>query len=101
MDLAELTAKANEALSNGNGGFTRKVKFDFGDVGTLLVDGEAGTASNDDGEADTTLSLDWDSFKKIAKGEMDPAMAFMQRKLKVSGDMSVALQLKDLMSKLA
>lgn len=101
MDLAELTAKAKDALEGGVPGFTKKVKFDFGDVGKLLLDGEAGQASNEDGDADATLSLKWDNFIKMAKGEMDPTMAFMQGKLKVSGDMSVAMQLKELMSRFA
>jgi len=101
MDLAALTAKASEALSGGGGDFTKKVKFDFGDVGKLFIDGEAGTATNDDGEADATVSVDWDDFKKLAAGEMDGTMAFMQGKLKVAGDMSVAMQLQGLMSKFA
>ena len=100
MDLSELTTKAAEAMAGGTD-FTRKVKFDFGDVGRLLIDGEAGTASNEDGEADATISVDWDDFARLAKGEMDPTMAFMQGKLKVAGDMTVAMQLQSLMSKLA
>ena len=101
MDLAELTTKAKTALEGGAGDFTKTVKFDFGDVGKLLIDGAAGTASNDDGDADATISVDWDDFKKLAAGEMDGTMAFMQGKLKVAGDMSVAMQLQSLMSKFA
>lgn len=101
MDLAELTTKAKEALEGGVDGFTNKVKFDFGDAGKLLLDGTTGTASNDDGEADATLSLSWDNFMKMVQGNMDPTMAFMQGKLKVSGDMSVAMQLKELVSRFA
>ncbi|MEM9937314.1 MAG: SCP2 sterol-binding domain-containing protein [Pseudomonadota bacterium] len=99
MDLAELTSKAAEAVAGGGGGFTKKVKFDFGDVGKLFIDGAAGIANNDDGDADATVKVDWDDFTKLAGGEMDPTMAFMQGKLKVLGDMSVAMQLQSLMSK--
>ena len=99
MDLSELTTKAKDALAGGVPGFTKKVKFDFGDAGKLLLDGETNEASNDDGDADATLSLDWDNFLKMAKGQLDPTMAYMQGKLKISGDMSVAMQLKDLLSK--
>jgi putative sterol carrier protein len=100
MDLAELTAKANEAVSAG-GDFKKKVKFDFGSVGKLLIDGMAGTASNADDAADATIKVDWDDFVKISTGAMDATMAFMQGKLKVEGDMSVAMQLQSLMKKLA
>ncbi len=98
MDLSELTAKAASAISAG-GDFTKKVKFDFGDVGKLFIDGVAGNVDNSDSEADATIKVDWDDFKKLSAGELDPTMAFMQGKLKVAGDMSVAMQLQGLMSK--
>jgi len=98
MTLEELTTKANAALGAG-ADFSRKVKFDFGETGKLLIDGASGTADNSDGEADATVKLDWDDFKKISAGEMDPTMAFMQGKLKVDGDMSVAMQLQSLLEK--
>ena len=98
MTLEELTSKANAAVSAG-GDFTKKVKFDFGDLGKLFIDGAEGKADNSDGDADATIKVDWDDFKKISAGEMDPTMAFMQGKLKVEGDMSVAMQLQSLMSK--
>ncbi len=98
MDLSELTAKAASAVTAG-GDFTKKVKFDFGDIGKLFIDGTAGQVDNSDSDADATVSVDWEDFKKLAAGEMDPTMAFMQGKLKVAGDMSVAMQLQGLMSK--
>ncbi len=100
MTLEELTQKANAAVSAG-GDFTKKVKFDFGDVGKLLIDGAGGKADNSDDDADATIKVDWDDFQKISGGEMDPTMAFMQGKLKVEGDMSVAMQLQSLMAKFA
>jgi len=99
MDLAELTSKAAAAVAGGGGDFTKKVKFDFGDVGKLFIDGAAGVADNSDGEADATVKVDWEDFMKLAAGQLDPTMAFMQGKLKVLGDMSVAMQLQGLMSK--
>ena len=100
MDLAELTAKANDAVSAG-GDFKKKVKFDFGDAGKLLIDGMNGVANNSDDAADATIKVDWEDFKKIATGGLDATMAFMQGKLKVEGDMSVAMQLQSLMKALS
>lgn len=100
MDLATLTQKANEAVSAG-GDFKKKVKFDFGDDGKLYIDGANGKADNSDADADATIKVAWEDFKKLAAGEMDPTMAFMQGKLKVIGDMSVAMQLQSLMKKLS
>lgn len=99
MDLASLTAKASQALSAG-GDFNKKVKFDFGDDGKLFLDGVNGTASNEDADADATVKVDWDDFQKLAAGQLDPTMAFMQGKLKVAGDMSVAMKLQGLLSKI-
>jgi putative sterol carrier protein len=98
MDLATLTQKANDAVSEG-GDFKKKVKFDFGDQGQLFIDGQNGKADNSDGDADATVKVDWDDFQKLVAGQLDPTMAFMQGKLKVLGDMSVAMQLQGLMKK--
>ena len=98
MDLAELTSKADSAVEAG-GDFTKKVKFDFGDAGKLFIDGVAGKADNSDSDADATIKVNWDDFVKISEGAMDPTMAFMQGKLRVEGDMSVAMQLQNLMKK--
>lgn len=99
MDLATLTQKASEALA-GASGFDKKVKFDFGDAGKLFLDGENGTVNNDDAEADATMAVDWDDFIKLAKGQLDPTMAFMSGKVKVLGDMSVIMKLQDLVKTL-
>ena len=98
MDLAEVTSKMQAAL--GAGGFDKKVKFDFGDIGKILVDGPGGKVSNDDGAADATVSVAFDDFVKLAQGALDPMMAYMSGKIKVAGDMSVAMKLQSLLSKL-
>lgn len=100
MDLAQLTQRAAAAIAGGSD-FKKKVKFDFGSVGKLFIDGAAGVADNSDGAADATISINWDDFVKLSSGALDPTMAFMQGKLKVAGDMSVAMQLQSLMKKLA
>ncbi len=99
MNLADVTARVQSALGPGSG-FDKKVKFDFGSVGKLLIDGAAGKASNEDGAADATVTVAFDDFLKLAQGALDPTMAFMQGKLKVAGDMGVAMKLQSLFSKL-
>ena len=99
MDLATLTEKAKSAMAAG--GFDKKVKFDFGSIGKLFLDGVSKTADNSDGDADATVKVDVEDFKKLAAGQMDPTMAFMQGKLKVAGDMSVAMKLQSVLKGLA
>ena len=63
MTLEELTQKAAGAVTAG-GDFTKKVKFDFGDTGKLFIDGAAGNVDNSDSEADATIKVDWEDFRR-------------------------------------
>lgn len=78
----------------------KKVKFDFGDAGKIHLDGIAGAVSADDNPADTTIKVKLEDFVAMAQGQLDPTAAFMQGKLRVEGDMGVAMQLQSVMAKL-
>jgi len=95
MDNSEIIAKMNDALAS-SGGTDKSVKFDFGDDGKILLSGSEATESDDD--ADCTISVSKDDFIALASGNLDPMMAFMSGKLKVAGDMSVAMGLQSLFS---
>lgn len=101
MDLAQVTAKITEAVG-ANSGLGKTLKFDFGDMGKIFVDGVSSpnTVSNDDKPADCTLQLGWEDFLNMSQGKLDPTMAFMQGKLKVLGDMSIAMKLQPILAKL-
>ncbi len=100
MDLAEVTQKIQSALAGGSD-FDKTVKFDFGDVGKVFVDGPNNTASNEDKAANATVRVSFDDFKALAAGQLDPMQAFMSGKVAVDGDMSVAMKLQSLLSKLS
>lgn len=76
-----------------------RFKFDFGDEGTILVDGtqNPATVSREDADADTTFVCSAEMFANIANGSQDPTMAFMTGKLKVQGSMGNALKLASLL----
>jgi len=77
-------------------------QFDLsGDAGgayhIVLKDGQgdagAGTAEN----PNTTISMSADDFVGLATGKLYPTMAFMTGKLKVRGDMALAMKLQNLL----
>ncbi len=95
MDNADIVAKMTEALGKA-GGLDKSVKFDFGDDGKIFASGTEAKEADDD--ADCTISVSKDDFEALASGDLDPMMAFMSGKLKVAGDMSVAMGLQSLFS---
>jgi putative sterol carrier protein len=78
----------------------KRVKLDFGDQGTVMLDGAAQQVSEDGGAADTTIKVSWDDWQQMAAGQLDGMTAFMTGKLKIDGDMSNAMQLQGVLSKL-
>jgi putative sterol carrier protein len=78
----------------------KRVKLDFGGEGTVMLDGQANQVSEEDGPADTTIKVAWDDWKAMADGQLDGMTAFMTGKLKVEGDMSNAMSLQGVLSKL-
>ncbi len=78
----------------------KRVKLDFGDEGIIMLDGRDNVINNDDGPADATIRVSLANFLAMADGKLNGAMAFMQGKLKVDGDMTVALQFQSVTAKM-
>lgn len=94
MNVEELTAAMKEKLE-GNTALSSIVKFNFGDDGLISLDGSGSSieVSNEDLDADCTVNVSLDDFNQIIDGSLNPQMAFMMGKLKVEGDMGIAMQL--------
>ena len=97
MTKSEMAAKMTEAGAWLPG---KRVKFDFGSEGAVMLDGVAQKVTEDDGPADTTIKIEWSDFEAMRRKELDPMTAFMSGKLKVEGDMSTAMQLQGVLAKL-
>ena len=94
--LDEITAKMREAVGSDSG-LGSSVKFDFGPDGVVRIDGP--TVDNQDVPADCTIAMSKADFEAMAQGQLDPTMAFMSGKLKVHGDMGVAMKLQPLLAR--
>ena len=71
------------------------LKFDCGHDGTLTLSGSQAIVG--DQTADGTIGISADNLEKLIAGKLNPMTAFATGKLKVSGDMSVALKLSKLL----
>jgi len=75
-------------------GFDGSVKFDTGGDGVIVIDGN--TVSTTDAPADCTIRLSLDDLASMISGDLSPTTAFMTGKLKVEGDMSIAMALSQI-----
>lgn len=95
MSLDTLTEDIRGKVGSDSG-LDATVKFVFPDEGVIFVDGAAtpNAVSNEDREADCTITMSTEDFEDMLAGELDPAMAFMTGKLKVDGNMAIAMSLQ-------
>ncbi len=92
MDQA--VAALNEKLDAAE--FDGTAKFALEDAGAIVIDASGARISDED--ADVTLTADSETFEGILNGEVNPTAAFMQGKLKVDGDMGMAMKLASVLS---
>jgi len=94
MSLQQITEQMRSRVGQ-DAGLNKSVKFDFGGDGVVRIDDtqKPPVVDNQDLPVDCTLRVAMADFIDIAEGRQNAQMAFMMGKLKVDGDMSVALQL--------
>lgn len=77
--------------------FGAKMKFVLGED-IILIDGtgDSNIVSQNDEDAACTISTDADTFMQLKNGELNPMMAVMSGKVKIKGDMGLAMKLQSL-----
>ena len=77
-----------------------RVRLDLDGAGVIAIDGTAmppAVSQDGDDDADATLKMSAESLSKLLDGSLDPTLAFMTGKLKVSGSMAAALKMAQML----
>ena len=89
----QLQAKANEAEAIGG-----TLKFVIDDL-IVFVDGSGNSniVSQEDNEADCTITTSAATRLELQSGDLNPMMAVMGGKIKIGGDMGLAMKVQSLL----
>lgn len=91
--MQEIAAQINKGLAGKN--FDGSLKFDCGDDGVIvLADNQATT---NDADTDCTIRISKANLGKLLIGKLNPMTAIALGKIKVSGNMGVAMNLGKLL----
>ncbi len=93
MPLTEIARRLQTGLSDKR--FDGSLKFDCGADGVVVL--ADGTAATVDRDTDCTITLTADNLTKLLAGKLNPMTGVMMGKLKVSGDIGVAMKLGKLL----
>ncbi|NIZ09641.1 SCP2 sterol-binding domain-containing protein [Pseudooceanicola sp. HF7] len=89
MTMEEIAAKIARGLERRT--LENSVKFDCGADGAITV--SDGAVQLADAPADCTVHISRKNLVKLMAGDLNPMTAFAFGKIKISGDMSVAMKL--------
>ena len=92
--VQDITERLRSGLV-GQGGIGKTLKIDFKGEGFIHVDGVQVT--NEDAPADCTVVVSREDLEAMAKGALDPMSAMMRGRLKIQGDMAVAMKLQSML----
>jgi putative sterol carrier protein len=92
MSVQDIAGKLRPRVESS--GFDRSVKFDTGGEGVIVIDGAS--ISTTDAPADCVIKLSLDDLESLISGDLSPTTAFMTGRIKIEGDMSVAMELSQL-----
>ncbi len=96
--MSDILEQAQKLLKEkfANSSMDETVKFVIDGAGSLFA--KDGEVSQSDEDADVTLTAPADVFQDILSGDLDGASAFMSGKLKVDGDMGLAMKLSSILA---
>jgi len=97
MDNSQLLDAINaQAKKNAPVGGTLKFVLDEHII-YLDGSGEENVVTNEDKDADCTISTSVETMQKLQSGKLNPMMAVMTGKVKIKGDMGLAMKLQSIL----
>ncbi len=97
MNINEITNRVKDLSKESSGKIESKIKFKLTD-GCIFIDDtvEPTLINNEDSEAHCTIIINNSDFVKLLDKEMDSMQAFMSGKMKIEGEMTVAMKLSSI-----
>ena len=98
MTFEEVTQKVKVLGETHGGKIGATIKFVFEDGGVIMLDDSVSPAlvTNNDGSAQCTVKISLENFIKLLNGDMNAMGAYMMGRLKIDGDMGIAMKLANI-----
>lgn len=93
MSLEKAKSLMEQRLENQS--FDGVIKFSCGDDGILVLDHDR--VLTDDVDAPCTVTVSSENLLALIEGTLNPTLGFMQGKLKIDGDLGLAMKLADVL----
>ena len=97
MDATALLAQLNDQAQKTDP-IGATIKFEVDDH-IVFIDGtgDSNVVSQANDDADCTITTSLDTLMKLQSGDLNPMMAVMGGKIKIKGDMGLAMKLQSLL----
>jgi putative sterol carrier protein len=102
MSLESFTERVKKVVGTDSG-LGKSVKFDLKGEGVVFVDASQvpNVVSHEDKEADCTVKISEADANKMIDGDLNLMAAYMTGKVKVNGDMEMAMKVVQLIARRA
>lgn len=99
LNLDEMTAVIRDKVGV-NCGLNANAKIAFDDGSVIFIHGKTNpnSVTNDDSPADVTLKMSLATMNKLHRKETNATMSVMMGKIKIDGNMMLAMQLDKILS---
>jgi putative sterol carrier protein len=105
MNAAEVFAQMPEAfLADKAGDLRATFQFNLsgeggGDWAVVIADGTCTVVEGNADKPDVTVGMAADDYVKMTAGDLQPVVAFMQGKIKLQGDMNLAMKIQEIFAR--